>query len=197
VNPTVWIGQFAHPALTEYLQIWYNLFQLLLCVPAVAFYRRRRMKEFRIYAMTILFGFYLSYIAYFFMPAIGPRFEVHDFNSIDKELPGLVLTTPFRDLINAGNNIQAEMDDPYDFVNRDCMPSGHTMMSLLGILMAWSLRSRWRWLVTIGGTSIIVSTVYLRYHYVVDLIAGAILALVIFALHERIARWWTERGVPI
>lgn len=197
VNPTEWIHRFSHPVLTEYFQIWYNFFQLLLCVPAVSLYLQRRMKDFRIYAMTVLFGFFFSYLLYFIMPAIGPRFELHDFYSIDRELPGLFLTEPFRDLINAGNNIRAEMTNPYEFVNRDCMPSGHTMMSVLGILMVWRLRTRWRKLVTIGGVSIIISTVYLRYHYVVDLIAGIILAIGVYLIHEKLARWWERRNVPV
>jgi membrane-associated phospholipid phosphatase len=190
VNPTEWIGRFATPVLTEYLQIWYNLFQLMLIVPAAGFFRTR-YDRFLVYSSTLLLGFYLSYILYFVMPAIGPRFEVHDFYSTDRELPGLVLTKPLRNIINAGNNIPTDhMDNPYDFVNRDCMPSGHTMMSLLAILMCWRYRSRWRWLITIGGTSIIVATVYLRYHYVVDLIAGGTLAIVLFLAHRTIFGWW-------
>jgi len=197
VNPTEWVYRFGHPILTEYFQIWYSFFQLLLVVPAVSLYRQNRMPEFRIYAMTLLFAFYFSYLCYFAMPAIGPRFEVHDFHAIERELPGLVLTDPFRALIDAGNNIQPNMDDPYNFVNRDCMPSGHTMLSILGILMVWRLRTGWRKLVTVGGISIIISTVYLRYHYVVDLIVGIILALIVFFIYEKLAEWWNRRGVPI
>lgn len=193
VNPTVWIDRFAHPLLTEYFQIWYNFFQLLLIVPAVEYYRRGSMRKFRIYASLLLFGFYFSYLCYFLMPAIGPRFEVHNFFSIDKELPGILLTGPFRAFINAGNNITSTMTNPYAVVNRDCMPSGHTMMSVLGILMAWRFRSRWRWLMTIGGLSIIVSTVYLRYHYVVDVMAGAILAFVVFLIYPWLNRIWEEK----
>lgn len=197
VNPTEWTGRFAHPVLTEYLQIWYNCFQLLLVVPAVEFFRHR-YDRYRIYASTLLLGFYLSYLLYFIMPAIGPRFYIHDFASIDRELPGLLVTVPFRDLINAGNNVPVGgMSNPYDFVNRDCMPSGHTMMSLLAILMAWRYRSRFRWLITVGGASIIISTVYLRYHYVVDLIAGALAAVALFALHPIILNLWKRWRVPV
>ena len=197
VNPTQWIYRFAHPILTEYFQIWYNFFQLMLCVPAVSLYRQGRMPEFRIYAMTLLFGFYLSYLCYFAMPAIGPRFEVHNFSTLDAELPGLFLTDSFRAIINAGNNIRPDAENLRDLVNRDCMPSGHTMMSVLGILMVWSLRTRWRKSITIGGISIVISTVYLRYHYVVDLIAGLILAFVVFALHRKLAEWWERRKIPV
>lgn len=197
VNPTEWISRFANPILTEYLQIWYNFFQMMLVVPAVEFFRRH-YEHFRIYSSILLLGFCLSYLLYFIMPAIGPRFEIHDFHAIDRELPGLILTEPFRDLINAGNNIPPdEMANPYDYVNRDCMPSGHTMMSLLAILLVWSYRSRWRLLITVGGASIIVSTVYLRYHYVVDIIVGALLAVILFLAHRSVLRLWRRWGIPV
>ncbi len=197
VNPTEWIYRFAHPILTEYFQIWYNIFQLMLVIPAVSLFRQGRMREFRIFTMTLLFGFYLSYLCYFAMPAIGPRFEVHDFYSIDRELPGLVVTESFRDLIDAGNNIQDDMENPYDYVNRDCMPSGHTMISILAILMCWHLRTRWRRLITVGGISIMIATIYLRYHYMVDLFAGLALAFFVYFIHQALARWWERRGIPV
>jgi len=197
VNPTEWIGRFAHPVLTEYFQIWYNFFQLMLVVPAFGFYVSRQMRKFRIYSMMLLLGFYISYLLYFIMPAIGPRFEVHDFYSIDRELPGLILTKPFRDFINAGNNITPDMVDPYAVVNRDCMPSGHTMLSVLGILMSWRLRSRWRWFITIGGISVVISTVYLRYHFVVDIMAGTALAFIFFFLQPLVVKMWRKWGVEI
>ncbi len=197
VYPTVWIYRFAHPVLTEYFQIWYNLFQLMLVVPAVGFYVRNRHRQFRIYAMMLLLGFYVSYLLYFVMPAIGPRFQIHDFAATSAELPGLLLTEPFRQLINAGNGIVPGMTNPYEMVNLDCMPSGHTMLSVLGILLAWRYRSRYRWFITVGGISVIISTVYLRYHYLVDLMAGAGLALVLFALTPWIIRLWKRMNVKI
>ncbi len=193
VNPTEWIHRFAHPLLTEYFQIWYNVFQLLLIVPAIEIYSQGAMRKFRTYAFVLLFGFYFSYLCYFAMPAIGPRFEVHDFYATDRELPGVLVTGPLRDFINAGNNITADMADPYDVVNRDCMPSGHTMMSVLGILMAWRFRSRWRWLMTIGGISIIISTIYLRYHYVVDLMAGTALAFLVYFTYPLLMTLWEKK----
>ncbi|HVZ39723.1 MAG TPA: phosphatase PAP2 family protein [Candidatus Kapabacteria bacterium] len=197
VYPTVWITRFATPAVTEYFQIWYNLFQIMLVVPAVGFYAGGQMRRFRSYAMMLMLGFYLSYLLYFVMPAIGPRFQLHDFHAINTELPGVFLTQPFRELINAGNGIVPEMKNPYDVVNRDCMPSGHTMLSLLGILLAWRYRSRWRWFITIGGISVMISTVYLRYHYAVDLMAGIVLALIVFVMEPWIVRLWRRSGIQI
>ncbi len=50
---------------------------------------------------------------------------------------------------------------------------------------------------TIGGISVIISTVYLRYHYVVDVLVGAALALALFALQERVIRLWERAGIEV
>ncbi len=196
VDPTAWLQQFSSPILTEYLQIWYCLFHAMLVLPAVVFYLVGRERPFRIYAMTLMFGFYLSYVLYFIMPAIGPRFYTHDFWSMAQTLPGIFFTEPIRAYINAANHVVPGAN-PYAVVNRDCMPSGHTMMSLLCVLLAWRYDSRVKWIVTIGGASVILSTVYLWYHYLVDVMAGAVCALIVFAIHAALVRMWERRGVKV
>lgn len=191
VNPTQWFMKISTPALTEYLQLCYNLFYFIIAAPAVEFFVRKKMRAFRIYAMMLSFCFVISFLLYLVMPAIGPRFSVHDYYSIDTELPGLVLTGSLRALIDAGNAITPQaMKDPFHMINHDCMPSGHTMMSLIAMLMAWRLGSRMRWLNTVGGLSVIISTVYLRYHYGVDVLAGAALAILLVLLLPQILKFW-------
>ena len=64
------------------------------------------------------------------------------------------------------------------------MPSGHTMMTLMNMILAFRFRSKLRWVFLIMGCSLIFSTIYLRYHYVVDVIAGIVLALVALGLES-------------
>jgi len=46
----------------------------------------------------------------------------------------------------------------------------------------------WFWL--IGVTSLVISTVYLRYHWVVDVLAGVILAIAAYYLTEVLYKSW-------
>ena len=39
---------------------------------------------------------------------------------------------------------------------------------------------------------LIISTIYLRHHYVIDLIAGLILAVVVFWLGPKLEDWWNR-----
>jgi membrane-associated phospholipid phosphatase len=197
MNPVDWFYQFTTPVLTEYFQIWYSLFQLVLVALAIDFYVCRKPREFRVVASTLFLGFCVSYILYAFMPAIGPRFAADSFEHLETDVPGLLFTHALRAFINAGNNISPNLHAPYSGVNPDCMPSGHTMMSVLAILLAWRYHARIRWVVTVGGISVVISTMYLRYHYVVDVMAGTVIALILFAAHTSIVRLWEEAGIEV
>jgi len=178
-DPTVWLGKFAFPALTEYLQICYFLFYVLPVTHAIELWYNNDIERLKMFARKMSFVFYLSYIAYFALPAVGPRFIVHDFASTALDLPSLWLTEPLRAIVNAGGGITAGALHPIDVVNRDCMPSGHTMLTLVNIFLAFRFRSRFRYVFAVIGGSLIVSTVYLRYHYVVDVLAGIILVFLL------------------
>lgn len=176
VDPTVWLYRFAHPVLTEVLMVAYTMFFLLFLLIGYEFYRRGERAAFHQFIFTCVYGFLLSYLGYFTLPAVGPRFTLHDFAALERELPGLWLTPHLRWFINAGESIP--MGVPNDvaiaLTQRDVFPSGHTMMTLVLIYYAWRYRERVRWFVTGTGVLLIIATVYQRYHYVVDLLAGAL-----------------------
>lgn len=197
VNPTQWIYQFENKYLTEYLQIFYSAFQLILLYVAVNFYIKKDYKNFHLYTMALMFGFYLSYFSYIFFPAIGPRFEVHNFLNTDKELPGILVTQYLRDVINSANGVTAGTTDYFQTVKKDCMPSGHTMMSLVATYMCFKLNSRLKWFLVLSTASIMFSTIYLRYHYVVDMIAGIILSILVFFLLPTLEKLFRKLGIPI
>lgn len=87
-DPTHWLARFANPWLTEYLQLCYVSFYLLPIAVALGFFQRRLLTMLR-FGRMIVFGFYISYLAYFALPAIGPRFTLHDFLSSTGNCRGL------------------------------------------------------------------------------------------------------------
>ncbi len=175
VNPTQWLYAFSHPLVTEILQIAYSLFYFLLVIIGVDLYANRDKGNFEHGFFAIVYGFYISYLGYLLLPAVGPRFTLHDFARLPEELPGLFLTSPLRTLINLGESIPDGTPNPMALVQRDAFPSGHAMMTLVIMYLAGKFRARTRWFLWISGVLLIIGTVYLRYHYVIDLVAGAIL----------------------
>jgi len=190
VNPTQWIGQFAHPLLTEILQIAYFSYYILFIVLGVELYRRYAIQDFDKVAFMIVYGFYLSYLGYFVLPGVGPRFTLHDFSSLETDLPGVWLTYFLRSIINAGESIPQSHIDAVNLVQRDIFPSGHTQLTIIVMALGFRYKTRARWLLLALGSLLIVATVYLRYHYVVDLIAGALVAWFTLWTGDKLELWW-------
>lgn len=193
-DPTHWIGQFTHPVLTEVLQLAYSSYYLFFIVLFYELYRREDHTWFRSGAMLVVYGFYLSYIGYMLVPAVGPRFTLHDFAATDTELPGLFLTEYLRAFINAGGGVSAVAADPLLTVHRDTFPSGHTQLTLVAMYIAFAARTRIRWWLLTGGSLLIISTVYMRYHYVVDVLAGMIFFLFTIWSGRRLDAWWNKKA---
>ena len=190
VNPTQWIGQFAHPLLTELLQIAYFSYYILFIILGVELYRRYAIEHFDKAAFMIVYGFYLSYLGYFSLPGVGPRFTLHDFSMLETELPGVLLTNTLRAIINAGESIPSIRDHAIDLVQRDVFPSGHTQLTMIVMALGFRYRLKSRWVLLGFGSLLILATVYLRYHYVVDLVAGALLAWFTLWTGDKLEVWW-------
>jgi membrane-associated phospholipid phosphatase len=178
-DPTHWLALVATPFLTEVLQIAYSLFYVLFLAVGAELYMDPNLSRFRYFRFTIVYGFLISYVGYFFLPAAGPRFTLHSLSKIDAELPGLLLTPALRWFINIFESIHPGMSDSVALASaqRDVFPSGHTMMTLVAIAIACRYKLKVRGWVLFVGMLLIVATVYLRYHYAVDVLAGAILAI--------------------
>ena len=194
-NPTQWVFRFANPLLTEFLQIIYSLYYLVIPAYGIEVYMKKRYSDFN-YSVFILFtGFYLAYILYLIFPAVGPRFFLHNFYSIEAELPGFFLTDLLRVFLNFGESIPAGVTNPQDYVQRDAMPSLHAVAAILLAYLAKKLKLKSFYFYLPYCILMLIATVYLRYHYVVDLIAGALVAFITVLIGRLV--YHTKDGVTI
>jgi membrane-associated phospholipid phosphatase len=162
-HPTVWLERFSHPVLTEVMAWAYTTYYFLPVILAVAVYRRGKTEDFDRMVFGLVVCFYLSYVGYFLVPAVGPRFTLAHLQHMD--LPGVFLADTIRDTINVLERFK-----------QDAFPSGHTAIVLLVLFYAWRLVRGLFWIFLPMVVALIFSTVYLRYHYVVDVLAGILLA---------------------
>ncbi len=189
-DPTVWLMKYSTPLLTEVLQLAYVSYYLLMLTLGIELYIRKECGKFLLTTFTITYGFLVSYVGYMFFPAVGPRFTLHSFHSLNSELPGVFLTNALRDFINSGESIPLHVANPIAFAQRDAFPSGHTEMALIVMYLAHKFRITSRWWLYTFGTLLIISTVYLRYHYVTDLIGGAVFMIfTIWTAPKLISGW--------
>jgi len=193
-DPTVFLYQFSHPILTEILQIAYGTFFFLPLILGVEFHLKKEYTKFQFIVFAVVLGFFLSYLGYFLLPAVGPRFTLHDFHKTNIELPGLFLTNILREIVNAGESIPSGTQNPVDFVQRDVFPSGHTQMTLIIMYLAVKLRSSNKIFFLVDGSLLIIATVYLRYHYVIDLAGGLVFMIITMISGKWIFNWWQKKN---
>jgi len=162
VDPTIWLEKFTNPYLTELLQIVYSTFYFLPIGLGIVLAKKHQEDDLNFLVFQLVFGFYLSYIGYFILPAIGPRFTLDHLQSFP--LVGIWLTTDIQNILNTLENSQ-----------RDAFPSGHTAITLLTLYYAKKYNRKYFFLMLPITIMMLFSTVYLRYHYVIDVVAGVIL----------------------
>ena len=73
------------------------------------------------------------------------------------------------------------------------MPSGHTQIVLMVLFLAHRYEKFLFYIFFPIICGLILSTVYLRYHYVIDLFAGVALAIGCMIVGPRLYRWWNLR----
>jgi len=176
VQPCVWSEQFITPGLTDiFIAAYANYFVLTIGV-ALVLYLQKRFKEFRYALLTIIICYYMGYFLFIIFPAAPPRLVLKPFFTVS--LQGNLLE-PIKHAIE----ISAQS-------SRGAFPSLHCATSFLSLFFAWRY-VRWLfWVMVPMVILLIMSTVYLRHHYVIDLFAGLILAIFVFWLGPKLEDWW-------
>lgn len=177
-NPTEYLSQFLNPYAVELFQIIYGLFYLMPVIYAMELYLWHRYEELKYAIFVVFLGFYLSFICYLLVPAIGPRFTIHNFLNLPRELPGVFFAEKIRALIDFGESIPANVSNPELYAQRDAFPSGHTIIIILITYLSHKIKSKSFYFYLPFSLLLIFSTVYLRYHYVIDLIAAIPIVLI-------------------
>jgi len=163
--PTVMAEKFANPLLTDVMQLAYCSYYLLPITLGVFLKIKGEDPAFDRSLFLIMLCFYLSYIGYMLMPALGPRYTIAHLQSTD--LSGYLIAGRLQDLLNRLEGIK-----------RDAFPSGHTGIALTVLYLSHiHAKGLFRFFFPCV-IALILSTVYCRYHYVVDVLGGILLALI-------------------
>ena len=81
---------------------------------------------------------------------------------------------------------------PVPLTTQGAFPSLHCAIALLALLLAWK-HLRWCfWVQLPFGVGLIVGTVYLRHHWVVDILAGFVLAIIALWAGPRVENAWNR-----
>jgi membrane-associated phospholipid phosphatase len=183
VHPTVWLERLASPWFTDLMYALYFFYFPMPLFVGIPMFRRGEHRALERWFTAFFFCYYGAYVICFFVPASGPRFHLASEQTVP--LDGVFLAEPIRRTI-----------DVMEPNKLDAFPSLHAGILLLTMLLAWRHARRTFWVFVPVALGITLSLVYLRYHYVVDVIAGFAWATIAYlaagALFERLR----ERAAP-
>jgi membrane-associated phospholipid phosphatase len=181
VEPCLWAESFITPARTEAMQFLYLNFFWIAPSTALLLLARGRLPEFRATTMAVMTCFYLGYLLYVIFPAAPPR---------------LVLVYEFRKNLygypHLFSNLSAQALSLLPADSRAAFPSLHAAVSLVAMVCAWRYLRPWFWVLLPFSLGLWASTIYLRHHYAVDLLAGWLLAPFAVWLAPRLDGWWSR-----
>ena len=181
VQPTLWMEQWIVPWFTDIMSLAYLSYYFIPVVLITVLYLKDRMMELDRSVFVLAFGYYISFIGYILFPAIGPRYALAHLYSVPPE--GSFITDFVRDTLNT-----------LEHNKRDCMPSGHTQIVLIVLYLAHRYEKFLFYLFFPIICALILSTIYLRYHYVIDLFVGMTFAIGCIIFGPRLYRWWNVGG---
>jgi membrane-associated phospholipid phosphatase len=174
--PTVWLERLFFPWVADILALAYSSYYFIPLVLILTLYFQGRPEEFSITLATLLLGYYMCFIGYIFMPAIGPRFTLASLQNVPFK-GGAILDT----IVKTINSLEGNQ--------RDCFPSGHTQTILISLWFAFKFKRPLFWVCLPVAAALIVSTVYLRFHYGIDIIAGFAAAVITVMLGYWLVAW--------
>jgi membrane-associated phospholipid phosphatase len=182
VQPCVWAEQFITPMRTEVMQFLYLNFFWIAPSTSLILLLQRRWPRFREATLGVILCFYIGYALYVVFPAAPPRLVlVYEF------------TQNLRGYPMGFSNLSAQAFALLPVDSRAAFPSLHAAVSLVALVYAWRYVRVWFWILLPFALGLWASTVYLRHHYVVDLIAGWLLAPLAVWIAPRLDAWWSRR----
>jgi membrane-associated phospholipid phosphatase len=182
VQPCVWAERLITPGRTELMQFLYLNFFWIAPSTSLLLLVQGRMSEFRAVTLGVVTCFYLGYALYVLFPAAPPRLVLaYEFT---KNLRGYPV---------GFSRLSAEAFALLPADSRAAFPSLHTAVSLVVLVYAWRYVRVWFWILLPFVLGLWASTIYLRHHYFVDILAGWALAPLAVRVAPRLDAWWARR----
>jgi hypothetical protein len=189
LEPAMVMDSWVTSITTEWFAFFYFSYFFLLAlhvIPILMFSRSRRLlSEFAFGMITVVC---VGHVVYMLVPGFGPYKAMTD--SFRNALPsGLWLDMVMQTVASGG----AQMD-----IFPSLHTAGPTFIALLSFRHRDRMPFRYSWpVVAFFAINIIFATMFLRWHYLIDVVAGLLLASVAYILAVKVTTWEAERRAQL
>lgn len=175
VHPYLWLARFSGPAMNEFMQFAYmTYFLYLIILPGILYAQKDRLAYWTVMVSTAV-AHYSVYVLAVIFPIESPHYSL----------------LPLAAKLSAGGYFTATIDfiESFARVHGGAFPSAHVAGSMVAVLAAYRYRRWLFWVCLPFFASMCVATVYGRYHYVADVLAGIAVGAIAFGFGS----WLMER----
>ncbi|MHB8834189.1 MAG: phosphatase PAP2 family protein [Candidatus Methylomirabilia bacterium] len=164
---------------------YFSYYIMIAGVGLTLFLRRR--EAFFHYVSVLSFVFYICYLIYIFLPVIGPRVFSRSLGGYSLPHAVQALVDPallsFPPQVTRGPffRIMALIYDVFEAPGA-ALPSSHVAASICTVWFSFRYRLRIRHVHLVMVVLLCFSTIYCRYHYVIDVLAGLLTVAVLVPL---------------
>jgi hypothetical protein len=184
-EPAVMMERWATPAVTDWFALFYvGYFAILglFVLPMVFFSKNERLLGELALTMMLTFG--VGQSVYALVPGFGPLTALPE--AFHSELRGGIFFGYMNAIVSGAG------------AKKDIFPSLHTAVPVALTLLAFRHRKgrvmRWVWPPIMFVTAnIVIATMFLRWHYLIDVVAGLVLAIGSHFGATRITDWELDR----
>jgi len=176
VNPSLWLEKIANPPLNEFMQFAYFTYFLFLLILGANLYWRREWQSYWAVMTYSAVGYSLGYGIAVMFPVQSPWFTMAGMWHV--ELTG----GPFTAVIN--------LIEKCGRVHGAAFPSQHVAGAMAALWGAWQHRRWLFWAFLPFVVCMCASTVYVRNHYVADVLAGLVTGTLGYLIGKSLMSRW-------
>ena len=172
MQPSVLFSEVFHWAwFSEIMNFGYFSYYLLIFGIPILFYYRKN-NQFQKVLFVLLSSFYMYYIVFILIPVVGPQFYLEG---------DMATFTPQGPVGNLIKFIQETGEVP-----TGAFPSSHVGISLLLGYYIFKYFNKYFYYVVLIIFILILSTVYIKAHYVIDVLAAFLTAPIFYYLSDKL-----------
>ena len=166
--------------ISEIFYAAYFSFYVMIAAIGLVLYIQERRRFWR-YVSVVSFVFYVCYLAFIFLPVVGPPVFYLALPGFDHgpAYPAAVQAGPMFKLVTWIYRAEAP---------GGAFPSSHVALAICTLYFSWRFVPKIRWIHLVVVILLCASTVYCRYHYLVDVFAGMLAAALLIPLGEWLYR---------
>lgn len=180
VEPTIAVERFTSPRVIEWFAFfYYSYFYFIATFIFIMLATCRDERRLAWFATGVIGVVTVGHFVYMLVPGLGPYAHLaHDYQGPLRGGPFLHLVL---ETVSAGGAM------------RDIFPSLHTALPTFCTLFAWRHYRRYAPFATLWAANIVGATIVLRWHWMIDVVAGVTLATTAFLVAPALVEGYQRR----